>query len=89
MSLAREAMSARLAKLPPPEMLPGGDFEDEDEDEDGEAADSLGSLPPGGGMGPPAMQVVLCAFDLWLRITLLLLKACNQSKTKVQERTES
>ena len=51
-NLARSAMGARIAKLPPPELLP---IVDDDEEE--EAADSLAHLPPGGGMGPPAMQV--------------------------------
>ncbi|KIY48601.1 protein phosphatase methylesterase [Fistulina hepatica ATCC 64428] len=54
-SLYRSAISARLAKLPaelPPYV----------EEEDGEG-DSLGDLPPGGGMGPPAMQVHLAGLN--------------------------
>ncbi|TFK22765.1 protein phosphatase methylesterase [Coprinopsis marcescibilis] len=51
MNLARSAMKARLAKLPHPDDLPPVG----NEDEEGEESDSLGSLPPGGGLGPPAM----------------------------------
>ena len=50
--LYRSALSARIAKLPPPNFLD----EDDEKDEESEAADSVGSLP-GSGMGPPAMQV--------------------------------
>ena len=50
--LYRSAISARIAKLPPPSILP-----DEDVDElEGEGADTIGNLP-GSGLGPPAMQV--------------------------------
>ena len=49
-NLYRSAISARLAKLP---QLPPSD----EDGEEGEAGDFVGSLP--GGMGPPAMQVLL------------------------------
>lgn len=49
--LYRSAISARIAKLPPPTIFP-----DEDVDEEGEGADTIGNLP-GSGLGPPAMQV--------------------------------
>jgi len=58
--LYRSAMSARLAKLPvelpPTTVYPTYNEEDEDEDEEG---DVVGDLPPGSGLGPPAMQVTL------------------------------
>ncbi|KIK02984.1 hypothetical protein K443DRAFT_677143 [Laccaria amethystina LaAM-08-1] len=47
--LYRSALSARIAKLPPPSIFP-----DEDLDEEGEGADTIGNLP-GSGLGPPAM----------------------------------
>ncbi|KAK7043888.1 Protein phosphatase methylesterase 1 [Paramarasmius palmivorus] len=53
--LYRNAMAARLAKLP-------ADVPHAEDDEEDEASDSLGSLP-GSGMGPPAMQVVMPAIN--------------------------
>ena len=71
-------MQARISKLPdlpplPPDSewhtsMPGAatvpefNEEDEDEQEAREAADALGLLPPGSGMGPPAMRVKLVLF---------------------------
>ncbi|EAU85217.2 protein phosphatase methylesterase 1 [Coprinopsis cinerea okayama7 len=70
MSLMKSAMQARLAKLPHPDQLPRiqqpatmapwalseNDSDEDEVDEEEEELDSLGDLPPGGGMGPPAMQ---------------------------------
>ena len=52
-NLYKSALQARIAKLPHPDTI--APFNEEDEDS--EAADSIGMLPPGGGLGPPAMQV--------------------------------
>lgn len=78
-SLYKSAMHARISKLPdlpplPPDSewhtsMPGAapvpdlNEEDEEEQEEREAADALGLLPVGSGMGPPAMQVKLGAFS--------------------------
>ena len=67
--LYRNAMAARLAKLP-------ADVPHAEDDEEDEASDSLGSLP-GSGMGPPAMQVVMCAAVSTMHSYDTLHKACN------------
>ncbi|KAF6756800.1 hypothetical protein DFP72DRAFT_1044563 [Ephemerocybe angulata] len=54
-NLYKNAMQARIAKLPHPDTL--APFQNS-EDEESEAADSIGALP-GSGLGPPAMQVHL------------------------------
>ncbi|TEB31490.1 protein phosphatase methylesterase [Coprinellus micaceus] len=51
-SLYKSALQARISKLPHPDTV--APFNEEDEES--EAADSIGMLPPGGGLGPPAMQ---------------------------------
>lgn len=52
-SLYKSALQARISKIPHPDTV--APFNEEDEES--EAADSIGMLPPGGGLGPPAMQV--------------------------------
>ena len=56
-NLYKSALQARIAKLPHPDTLAPFNAHEDDEDEASEAADSIGALPPGGGLGPPAMQV--------------------------------